>query len=158
MLELKQRGSYAITTDRNKMDVSFVHHFLHDQSYWAKGIDLKTVETSIQNSLCFGIFKMDEEKDDVGEQVGFARIITDYATFGYLADVFITKEYRGIGLSKWLMEEIMAFPDLQRLRRLMLVTKDAQGLYNQFGFDIYKNEDNGLMGIRRKAEDIYRQG
>jgi GNAT superfamily N-acetyltransferase len=158
MLELRRKGSYAITTNRKKMDVPFVHHFLHNQSYWAKGIDWKTVETSIQNSLCFGIFTINEEKDDLDEQVGFARIITDYASFGYLADVFITENHRGKGLSKWLMKEIMAYPDLQKLRRLMLVTKDAHGLYKQYGFDIYNNDDNGLMGIRRKAEDVYGQG
>ncbi len=155
---LNRRGDYALTTDRAAMDVAFVHRFLHEDSYWAGGIDYGTVEKSVQNSLCFGIFTMDGENDALGKQVGFARVITDYATFGYLADVFVTESNRGKGLSKWMMEEIMAYPDLKRLRRLMLVTKDAQGLYEQYGFEIYDNEDQGLMGIRRKAEDVYQEG
>ncbi|MCF6138347.1 GNAT family N-acetyltransferase [Pseudalkalibacillus berkeleyi] len=142
---------YTITTDLNKMDLVFVHSFLKEKSYWAKGIDFETVKESMNHSLCFGIFVEDTE-----EQVGFARVVTDYATFGYMADVFVVEAYRGRGLSKWLISEIMDHPDLQRLRRLMLVTKDAQGLYEQFGFEIYDNDDNGLMSIRRKAEDLYR--
>ncbi|MGM7702448.1 GNAT family N-acetyltransferase [Pseudalkalibacillus sp. Hm43] len=155
---LKRRGVYALTTDRTEMDVAFIHRYLHEDSYWAGGIDYETVEKSVENSLCFGIFTMDGDNDTLGKQVGFARVITDYATFGYLADVFVVESHRGKGLSKWLMEEIMAYPELQRLRRLMLVTKDAQGLYKQYGFEIYDNEDQGLMGIRRKAEDLYLKG
>ncbi|WP_221566465.1 GNAT family N-acetyltransferase [Alkalihalobacillus sp. TS-13] len=145
----KYKGEYLLSMDQEEMDLHYIHHYLSEESYWAKGIDLKTVEKSVRNSLCFGLFRN-------GTQVGFARVITDYATFGYLADVFVDEHHRGQGLSKWMMDEIMNHPDLQKLRRLMLVTKDAHGLYKQFGFEVFNNEDNGLMGIRRKAEEMYR--
>ena len=121
-----QREGFAITTETSFFNVEFIHAFLSN-SYWAKNIPLETVQQSIDNSLCFGVFHL-------GRQIGFARMITDKATFGYLADVFIDEGYRGQGLSKWLMEEIMAHPDLQGLRRMMLATRDAHGLYEQFGF------------------------
>ncbi|WP_349408220.1 GNAT family N-acetyltransferase [Pseudalkalibacillus sp. SCS-8] len=155
MVDFQVKGDYALTTEKNVMDVPLIHHYLRHESYWANGIDYKTVETSIQHSLCFGLFSYDHENEEIGAQVGFARVITDYATFGYLADVFILKEHRGKGLSKWLMENVMTHPDLQGLRRLMLVTRDAQGLYRQYGFEVYENKDNGLMGIRRKTEEVY---
>ncbi|MGP4081996.1 GNAT family N-acetyltransferase [Pseudalkalibacillus sp. R45] len=143
------KGEYLLSMDQKEMDLHYIHHYLSEESYWAKGIDVETVEKSVQNSLCFGLFQN-------GKQVGFARVITDYATFGYLADVFVDERHRGQGLSKWMMSEIMTHPDLQKLRRLMLVTKDAHGLYKQFGFEVLDNDDNGLMGIRRKAEEVYR--
>jgi N-acetylglutamate synthase-like GNAT family acetyltransferase len=121
-----QREGFAITTETSFFNVEFVHAFL-SKSYWAENIPLETVQRSIDHSLCFGVFHL-------GRQIGFARMITDKATFGYLADVFIDEAYRGQGLSKWLMEEIMAHPDLQGLRRIMLATRDASGLYEQFGF------------------------
>ena len=141
-----QREGFAITTETSFFNVEFIHAFL-SKSYWAENIPLETVQRSIDNSLCFGVFHL-------GRQIGFARVITDKTTFGYLADVFIDEAYRGQGLSKWLMEEIMAHPDLQGLRRMMLATRDANGLYAKFGFseltfperwmqihkpDIYKN-------------------
>ena len=143
-----QREGFAITTETSFFNVEFIHAFL-SKSYWAENIPLETVQRSIDNSLCFGVFHL-------GRQIGFARVITDKATFGYLADVFIDEAYRGQGLSKWLMEEIMAHPDLQGLRRMMLATRDANGLYAKFGFseltfperwmqihkpDIYKNRE-----------------
>ncbi len=121
-----QREGFAITTETSFFNVEFIHAFL-SKSYWAENIPLETVQRSIDNSLCFGVFHL-------GRQIGFARVITDKATFGYLADVFIDEVYRGQGLSKWLMEEIMAHPDLQGLRRMMLATRDANGLYAKFGF------------------------
>lgn len=121
-----QREGFAITTETSFFNIEFIHAFL-SKSYWAENIPLETVQRSIDNSLCFGVFHL-------GRQIGFARVITDKATFGYLADVFIDETYRGQGLSKWLMEEIMAHPDLQGLRRIMLATRDAHGLYAQFGF------------------------
>ncbi|WP_261130696.1 GNAT family N-acetyltransferase [Bacillus sp. Marseille-Q3570] len=143
------KGEYFLSMVQEEMDLQYIHDYLSNESYWAKGIDFNTVEKSVKNSLCFGLFHN-------VTQVGFARVITDYATFGYLADVFIDERHRGQGLSKWMVSEIMNHPDLQKLRRLMLVTKDAHGLYEQFGFEVFKNEDNGLMGIRRKAEEMYR--
>lgn len=121
-----QREGFAITTEISFFNVEFIHAFL-SRSYWAENIPLETVQRSIDNSLCFGVFHL-------GRQIGFARVITDKATFAYLADVFIDEAYRGQGLSKWLMEEIMAHPDLRGLRRMMLATRDAHGLYKQFGF------------------------
>jgi len=120
-------GMYHITTNISKLDVNVIHQYLCEESYWAKGIPKDVVERSIANSLCFGLFYKDE-------QVGFARLITDKATFAYLADVFVLKEHRGKGLSKWLMKTIQAHPELQNLRRWLLTTKDAHGLYEQLGW------------------------
>jgi len=120
-------GMYYITTNVSKLDVNVIHHYLSEESYWAKGIPMYVVERSIANSLCFGLFINDE-------QIGFARLITDKATFAYLADVFILREHRGKGLSKWLMKTIQAHPELQNLRRWLLTTKDAHGLYEQLGW------------------------
>ena len=121
-----QREGFAITTETSFFNVEFIHSFL-SKSYWAEDIPIEVVQKSIDNSLCFGVFHS-------GRQIGFARAITDKTTFAYLADVFIDEAYRGQGLSKWLMEEIMAHEDLQGLRRFMLATRDANGLYAQFGF------------------------
>lgn len=122
-----QKGSFIITNEKEKMDVEYIHHFLSTDSYWAENIPIEIVKKSIEGSVCFGIFESDK-------QIGFARVVTDNATFGYLADVFIDEMYRGCGLSKWLMETIMAHPELQGFRTWMLGTKDAHGLYTQFGF------------------------
>lgn len=121
------KDSYTITTDKGKINVSYTHHFLSTQSYWAENIPRDVVERSIEGSLCFVVLHE-------GAQVGFARVITDGATFAYLADVFIDPAHRGKGLSKWLMEVIVAHPSLQGLRRFLLATRDAHGLYGQFGF------------------------
>ncbi len=120
-------NGYAISTEVQKMDVEAIYAYL-SRSYWAEGRTKATVEKSLQHSLNFGVFTVE------GAQIGFARVITDYATFAYLADVFILEEHRGKGLSKWLMETIMAHPELQGLRRWSLATRDAHGLYAQFGF------------------------
>ncbi|MBI5155042.1 GNAT family N-acetyltransferase [Candidatus Poribacteria bacterium] len=117
---------YELSTDPARLDHSVIHGFL-TASYWAKGVPLETVKRSIAGSLCFGIYK------DSG-QVGFARVITDRATFAYLADVFILPDHRGFGLGKWLIREILAHPELQGLRRWVLLTADAHGLYAQAGF------------------------
>jgi GNAT superfamily N-acetyltransferase len=109
------------------MDLDLVHSFI-SRSYWASGIPIDTLKKAMENSLCFGVF---HEKDG---QVGFARMITDKATFAYLADVFILQEHRGLGLSKQLMSEIISHPDLQGLRRMALATRDAHDLYRKFGF------------------------
>jgi GNAT superfamily N-acetyltransferase len=116
-----------ISTDKARLNVPVIHRFLSEESYWARHIPLEVVARSIANSLCFGVY-------DEGQQVGFARVVTDYATFGYLADVFILPSHRGQGLSKQLMASIMQHEALQGIRRMMLVTQDAHGLYRQFGF------------------------
>jgi N-acetylglutamate synthase-like GNAT family acetyltransferase len=121
-----EMGRFLISTDRSKLDVDVIHRFLA-RSYWAEGIPRETVERSIENSLCFGVY-------DNARQIGFARVISDFATYAYLADVFILEPYRERGLGKELMASIMAHPDLQGLRRWSLGTRDAQGLYAQFGF------------------------
>jgi len=109
------------------MNIESIHEFI-TKSYWAKGIPIDILKRAISNSLCFGVFSKEEE------QVGFARMITDSATYAYLADVYILEDHRGKGLSKWLMQEIMSHSDLQGLRRMTLATADAHGLYEQYGF------------------------
>ena len=121
-----EMGRFLISTDRSKLDVDVIHRFLA-RSYWAEGIPRETVVRSIENSLCFGVY-------DNSSQIGFARVISDFATYAYIADVFILEPYRRRGLAKELMATIMAHPELQGLRRWSLGTRDAQGLYAQFGF------------------------
>jgi GNAT superfamily N-acetyltransferase len=140
-----QKDEFTITTDKSKMDIAVIHQFI-SQTYWAKGIPVATMQKAIEGSLCFGVFHGER-------QVGFARVVTDKATFAYLADVFIIEEYRGKGLSKWLMEIIIGQPDLQGLRRFLLATRDAHGLYRQFGFKDMVSAEN-LMQIHNP--DIYK--
>jgi len=121
-----RRGEYLISTDRSRLDLGVVHDFL-STSYWAVGVPLEVVELSIENSLVFGVYEGEE-------QVGFARVVTDYATFAYLADVFVLESHRGRGLGKWLIEAVVSHPDLQELRRWMLATGDAHELYRKYGF------------------------
>jgi len=125
--------SIQISTDKNLLQLNRIHAFL-SQSYWAKFIPLDLVQKSIDNSMCFGVYKN-------SVQIGFARVITDHATFAYLADVYIVKEEQGNGYSKQLMRFIMNHPDLQGLRRFMLATLDAHGLYTSYGFSIVSNPD-----------------
>jgi GNAT superfamily N-acetyltransferase len=122
-----QKGEFEITTDQTRLDLDAIHEYLAQQSYWARGVPRPTLEKSVRNSLCFGL-------SEGNRQIGFARVISDYATIAYLGDVFVSPEYRGRGLAKWLMECVMAHPDLQNLRRWILVTKDAHGLYRRYGF------------------------
>lgn len=125
-MEITESG-FIFSDDVNLVDVKAVHHYLSNQSYWAKGIPIETVQKSISNSLCFGVYKN-------GRQVGFARWITDKATFAHLCDVYIENDFRGLGLSKKLMSLMLFHPDLQGLRTYTLGTLDAHGLYTQFGF------------------------
>jgi GNAT superfamily N-acetyltransferase len=118
---------YRITTELERLDIDAIHAYL-SRSFWAEGIPKATVATSIANSLCFGLF-------DGDNQVGFARVVTDRATYAYLCDVYVLETHRGQGLGKWLIETVMAHPDLQGLRRFQLVTRDAHGLYRRHGFD-----------------------
>ncbi|PTS97842.1 GNAT family N-acetyltransferase [Pedobacter sp. HMWF019] len=137
-MEIIENG-YIFSDDVQKIDPISVHHYLSTQSYWAEGIPLETVQKSIDNSLCFGIYKDTK-------QIGFARWITDKTTFAYLADVYVLEEHRGLGLSKKLMSLMLFHPDLQGLRRYMLATQDAHGLYAQFGFKALEHPDR-LMAI-----------
>ena len=116
-----------ISTDRSKLDIDLIHDYLCNVSYWAKGIPRDVVVRSIENSLCAGAY-------DGDKQVGFARAVTDYAVFAYIADVFVLESHRGRGISKMIMQALMEHPSLAGLRRWSLVTSDAQGLYRQFGF------------------------
>ena len=121
------KKGYTISTDKTLIDFEAVYQYLSEESYWATGIPAERLKKAISNSLCFGVYKN-------GVQAGFARVVTDQATFAYICDVFILPEYRGFGLSKWLMQTIAEHPDLQGLRRWSLATADAHGLYSQFGF------------------------
>lgn len=131
-----RRDEFVISTDRARLDLDVVHSFL-TESYWAKGIPRELVARSIENSLCFGVYSE-------GRQVGFARVISDYATYAYIGDVFVLESHRGRGLGKWLMECIMQHPRLQGLRRWSLVTNDAHGLYAQSGFTALKSPEKHM--------------
>jgi GNAT superfamily N-acetyltransferase len=135
------RGHLRVSTDPKRLDLDVIHRFLSQRSYWAEGIPREVVERSIRNSLAFGVY--DEDR-----LVGFARVVTDRATFAYLADVFVLEEYRGRGLSKWLLECVLAHPDLKGLRRWLLVTRDAHGLYARYGFRPLADPE-ALMEIRQ---------
>lgn len=139
------KDEFIISTDKAKLDIAYIHQFLA-QSYWAENIPKEIVQKSIEGSLCFGVYN---EK----QQIGFARVVTDYATFGYLADVFIDENYRGRGLSKWLMKTILSHPGLQGFRSWQLGTKDAHGLYAQFGFMPLDDPDRMM---RKYNPDVYK--
>ena len=140
-----QRDEYLISTDKERLDIPTIHGFL-TTSYWASGVPIEIVKRSIEHSLNFGLFQHDQ-------QIGFARIITDYATFAYLADVFVLEPFRGRGLSKWLMQVIVAHPDLQGLRKWTLFTRDAHGLYKQVGYTSLAYPERAM---ERNFPDIYR--
>lgn len=127
MAEEWQKGEFLISTDRSRLDVAMIHDFLSRRSYWARGRELEVVKRGIENSLNFGVYRQDQ-------QIGFARVVTDYATFAWLADVFVLEEHRGRGLGKWLVEVILSHPQLQGFRRWALATRDAHELYRNFGF------------------------
>ena len=141
------RGPFTISTDTNRLDRERIHDFLKG-SYWAPGISREVVDRSIEGALCFGVY-------DENAQVGFARVITDRATFAYVADVFVLESHRGRGLSVWLMEAIRAHPDLQNLRRWILMTRDAHGLYEKFGFRRMADTDRCMEILDR---EVYTRG
>jgi N-acetylglutamate synthase-like GNAT family acetyltransferase len=136
---------YTISTDKDKLDLQVIHDFLSNHSYWAKGRSFETVKRSIENSLCFGIYNQS------GLLAGFARVLTDYAVFAYIMDVFILEDYRKQGLGKQLMDYIMQSAELKGLQRIMLATKDAHGLYERYGFKITESADK-LMEIINKPK------
>ena len=120
-------GELKISTDKDRLDLGLIHSFLVEESYWARERTLEETRTAIENSMCFGVF-------DGERQVAFARVVSDKATFAYVGDVFVVEEYRGRGIGKMLMQEIVEHPELQGLRRWILATRDAHGLYEQFEF------------------------
>jgi N-acetylglutamate synthase-like GNAT family acetyltransferase len=138
------KNTYVISTDKSKIDIDYIHRFL-SQSYWSPGILMQVVKKAMEGSLCFGIYNCDKQTSPTGRQVGYARVITDKATFAYLADVFIDEIHRGKGLGKWLIEMILAHPDLQGLRRILLATKDAHKLYEQCGFTSINNPERYMV-------------
>ena len=140
------KDNYTISTDKSKLDLSVIHNFL-STSYWAEDIPVEIVEKAIDNSLCFGVY-------NGNTQIGFARVISDYTTFGYLADVFIIEAERGKGLSKWLMECILKHKQLQALRNFCLLTRDAHSLYAQYGFENLAKPQN-FMAI--KKDNFYKK-
>jgi GNAT superfamily N-acetyltransferase len=139
-----RRGEFSISTDRERLSLDVIHGFL-TSCYWAKGISREVVARSIAHSLCFGIY-------EGCAQVGFARVVSDFATMAYLGDVFVLESHRGCGLSKWLLECIVQHPALQRLRRWILLTRDAHELYSQFGFAPLKAPER-YMELHRP--DVY---
>jgi GNAT superfamily N-acetyltransferase len=131
------RNEFIISTDKNKIDLDYVHGFL-TQSYWSPGIEMRVVKKAMEGSLSFGVYHNNK-------QLGYARVITDTATFAYLADVFIDENYRGKGLGKWLVDTILKHPDLQGLRRIILTTKDAHKVYEQCGFMSITNAERYMV-------------
>lgn len=132
-----KRDEYTISTDDALLDLTIIHDFITNQSYWGQGRKIETVRRALDNSLNFALYKNDR-------QIGFARVVTDFATFAWVADVFILEGHRGLGLSKWLMETILAHPELQQFRRWVLATKDAHELYRRFGFRELKRPERWM--------------
>ncbi|HEX4851598.1 MAG TPA: GNAT family N-acetyltransferase, partial [Puia sp.] len=140
-----RKDKFRISTKKKELDVDYIHHFIAEKSYWAQKVPREIVRKSIEGSVCFGLY-------DGKQQIGFARVVTDKATFGYLADVFVDESYRGHGLGVWLMEVIMSHPKLQGFRNWMLSTKDAHGLYAKVGFKPLETPER-IMRIN--VPDIY---
>jgi len=136
-----KKAAYTISTAKEKLDLKVIHGYLKN-AYWCKNIPIEIVEKSIKGSLCFGVYHHEE-------QVGFARVVTDFSTFAYLADVFILPEYQGNSLGKWLIKTIVGYPDLQEIRTFSLATKDAHGLYEQFGFQPLAEPQKRMLKIYR---------
>lgn len=132
-----QDGEFTISTDRERLDIDAIQRFLAEESYWARTRTVEQTRTAIKNSLPFGVYK--------GENlIGFARVVSDFATFAYVGDVFVLTEYRGRGLSKWLMKVIVEYPELQGLRRWVLATRDAHSLYEKFGFHAFVHPERWM--------------
>ncbi len=135
------KKGYNIDTEKSLLNLDYIYNFLTQESYWAKGLPRKNFETSINESICFGVYYKEK-------QIGFARVISDKSTFAYLADVFIDKEYRGLGLSKWLLQIIINYKDFEGIRRFLLGTADAHQLYQKFGFEPLNKPDRFLEKYR----------
>lgn len=141
----RRTDDLLISSDKSKLKLDIIHKFLAEDSYWANERTLEQTIKAIENSMCFGLYQGES-------QIGFARVISDFATFAYLGDVFILEEFRGRGLSKWLMKTIVEHPDLQNLRRWILATRDAHGLYEQFEFSALKFPERWM---ERASSDAY---
>ena len=139
------RDQFTISTDNSRLDVDAICDFL-SRAYWSKGRPRERTERALENSLVFGLY-------DGDKQIGIARVVTDYAIFAYLCDVFIHEEYRAHGLGKWLIETVMSHPDLQGLRRWTLATRDAHGLYRQFGWEALSNPERWMEMFRPFPEE-----
>jgi GNAT superfamily N-acetyltransferase len=154
-----RRGDFLISTDRERLSLDVIHDFLTN-CYWAKGISREIVERSIEHSLCFGVYGENSSFDAAKgghkalQQVGFARVVSDFATVAYLGDVFMLESHRGRGLSKWLMECITAHPALQNLRRWILLTRDAHALYSRFGFTAVRAPERYMELHNPKVYDL----
>lgn len=142
------KDNYLISTDKSLLCIDDIHRFLSHKAYWCLGIPKEVVSKAIENSLCFGLFDETSKK-----QVGFARVVTDKATFAWICDVYIEEAYRGRSLSKWLMEVLLSHPDLLSLRRVCLATKDAHDLYKMYGFKVTETPQNWM---EVKDNDIYK--
>ena len=141
----RTRDRFSISTDPARLDIQAMHAYL-SRAYWSEGIPLEIIAKAVKHSLCFGLF-------DGPHQIGLARVITDKATFAYLCDVYVLEEYRGQGLGKWMMEAVCSHPDLQNLRRFALLTRDAHGLYEKFGFTQLSDPRRYMEVVR---PDIYK--
>src|SRR5687768_5269817 len=138
------RDEFVISTDRSRLDVDAIQHFLENDSYWARTRTLEQTRTAIEHSICFGVYQGDR-------QIGFARVVSDQATFAYLGDVFVLDEFRGQGIGKQLMDVIVGDPRLQNLRRWVLATLDAHGLYEQFEFSGLRHPERWMEKTARDA-------
>lgn len=143
-----QRDGFTISTEPSRLQIERIHKFLSQESYWSASIPISVVRKAAANSLCFGVY------DKSNAQVGFARVVTDRATFAWLCDVYVEESARGHGLSKWLMSCVMSHPDLQNLRRICLATKDAHSLYAKFGFEVTQAPANWM---EIKDNEIYKK-
>jgi GNAT superfamily N-acetyltransferase len=151
MIEHWHENDYTISTDPQRLDLAMIHRFLSEESYWARGRSLEITRKALEHSLCFGLYYQEK-------QIGFGRVLTDYATFGYLLDVFILQPYRGQGLGKWLVQSILAHPALQPVPRWLLRTFDAHSLYAQYGFTPLHRPEATMELIRPVEENPYRRG
>ncbi len=141
------KDKYVISTDKSKLDITAIHTFLSTQAYWAIDRPLQVVQKAIENSYCFGIL-------DGSKQVGFARVVTDFATFAWLCDVFIVPEYRGLGLSKWLVECVVNDSEIRNIRRFLLATRDAHSLYKEYAsFENLRNPERWMERINPTLSD-----
>ena len=141
----EHRGNFSLSTDLQRLDIPTIHSFLSNEAYWCRNIPLQVIEKAIAHSLCFGVYQQASASEQE-QQVGFSRVITDYATYAYICDVFILADWRGQGLGKWIVDCIRRHPHLQGLRRWSLATRDAHSLYAQFGFQPVSNPER-LMQI-----------
>jgi GNAT superfamily N-acetyltransferase len=146
ILEFRQ-GEFIISTDPARLDLAAIHNYLSNYSYWVPGIPFSQVELAAEHSLNFGMYYQ-------GRQIGYARVLTDYARFVYLMDVFVLEEFRGRGLGKWLIECVTGYPALQNVRRWMLATWDAHELYGRFGFESLARPDRFMEKVSKKKPEI----